>query len=202
MFTLDIGRDYLRSYIRNLNEAKPEEINTLFNEMIQEALPELKVFKVSTDEVIINKSADLRYKGQYHEVEVELPLNDISGKELENLAERFQKKHEELYTFTLSWVPIEIRNLRLIAKIKGHKLELIRIPEGDKDASPAFKRTRKCLFNGNYTDTPVYDSDKLRAGNIIEGPAIIEVPTTTAVIPPDYGCQVDNYNNYIITRRF
>ena len=103
--------------------------------------------------------------------------------------------------FTLSWVPIEIRNLRLVARVKREKLNLVKIPRGTKDPSKAFKRTRKCLFNGNYVETPVYDSEKLKAGNIIPGPAIIEVPTTTTVIPHNFQCKVDDYNNYIITRR-
>ena len=65
----------------------------------------------------------------------------------------------------------------------------------------ALKRRRPCFFDGGYIETPIYDSQKLKAGNIISGPAIIEVPTTTAVIPRNFQCRVDEYNNYIITRR-
>lgn len=201
MFTLDIGRDYLRSYIRLLNMAKSEEINSLCHEMLQEALAELQAFKVAREDLVISKSADFRYQGQYHEVEIEFPSRDITSEDLEHLAYTFHKKHEELYTFALSWVPVEIRNVRLVAKIKGEKFNLKKIPGGTKDPSAAFKRTRKCLFNGNYIETPVYDSEKLKAANIILGPAIIEVPTTTAVIPHNFQCLVDDYNNYIITRR-
>jgi N-methylhydantoinase A len=201
MFTLDIGRDYLRSYLRQLSNARSDEINSLYHEMVEEALFELKAFNISKKDLIITKSADLLYQGQYHEVEIKLPVRDIVAKDLEKLENEFHKKHEELYTFNLPWVTIEIRNLRLIAKIKGKKLELVKIPRGTKDPSKAFKRTRKCLFNGNHVETPVYDSEKLKAANTIPGPAIIEVPTTTVVIPKNYQCKVDDYNNYIITRR-
>ena len=81
----------------------------------------LKIFNVSREDLIIIKSADFRYQGQYHEVEIEFPAGDITPKDLEQLADTFHKKHEELYTFTLSWVPIEIRNLRLVAKVKGQE---------------------------------------------------------------------------------
>ena len=101
MFTLDIGRDYLRSYIRQLSAAKPDEINSLYNEMLKEALSELKAFKVSREDLIIIKSADLRYQGQYHEVEIELPARDVIPEDLKQLANTFHKKHEELYTFYL-----------------------------------------------------------------------------------------------------
>lgn len=201
MFTLDIGRDYLRSYIRQLDEASPDEINSLYHEILQEALTELKGLNVSREDLTLAKSADLRYQGQYHEVEMELPTTDIASKDLEQLASKFQKKHEELYTFALPWVPIEIRNLRLIAKVKGRKLSLAKIPKGGKASSKALKRKRTCYFDSKFVETPVYDSEKLEAGNMISGPAIIEVPTTTVVIPHDYQCRVDDYNNYIIMRR-
>jgi N-methylhydantoinase A len=201
MFTLDIGRDYVRSYIRPLSTSKAEEINQLYEEMTQEALAELKVFNAARHDLWVTKSADLRYIGQYHEVEIELPTGDIVPKDTEQLAKVFHQKHEALYTFSLPWVPIEIRVLRLIAKVQGQKIDLIRIPKGTKNPSNALKRTRECFFNGKYTKTPVYDSEKLKAGNIISGPAIIEVPTTTAVIPRNFQCKVDDFNNYILTRR-
>ena len=201
MFTLDIGRDYLRSYICHLGEAKPAKINSLYKEMLKEAKAELKAFNVSSENLLITQSADLRYEGQYHEVEIELPPREIVSKDLEELAEKFRDKHRELYTFILSWVPIEIRNVRLIARVKGKKIALKRIPKGTKDVSKALKRKRMCLFGAKQVETPIYDSEKLKAGNTIAGPAIIEVPTTTAVIPPGYQCEVDDYNNYIITRR-
>jgi N-methylhydantoinase A len=201
MFTLDIGRDYMRSFVRNLKEADKNEINGLFQEMIGESMQELNMFDVKRENLIVTRTADLRYQGQYHEVEMELPLNDINTGDIDKIAEAFHKKHEELFTFSLSWVPIQIRNLRLVARIKGQKLDLIRIPQGSADPSKALKRSRKCYFEGKYVDTPVYDSEKLLAGNIINGPAIIEVPTTTTVIPRNYECKVDQYNNYILTRR-
>jgi N-methylhydantoinase A len=169
--------------------------------MLEEALSELEAFKVARKDLIITKSVDLRFQGQYHEVEIGLPVRDVVMKDLKQMEISFHKKHTELYTFSMPWVPIEIRNLRLIVRVKRGKLDLVTIPQGTKDPSRALKRTRKCLFNGKSVETPVYDSEKLKAGNIIRGPAIIEVPTTTAVIPYNYQCRVDDYNNYIITRR-
>jgi N-methylhydantoinase A len=201
MFTLDIGRDYLRSYIRKLNLIQPDEINALYEQMLQEAISDLKDFKVSATDLIITKSADFHYQGQYHEVEIELPTESLTSTDIQKLGDTFHQKHDELYTFTLSWVPIEISNLRLIARLKGKKLKLVKIPKGIEDPSQGLKRTRKCLFNDRLFETPVYNSEKLRSGHLISGPAIIEGVTTTVVIPPNYQCRVDDFNNYIVSRR-
>jgi N-methylhydantoinase A len=201
MFTLDIGRDYVRSYVRLLKSAKPVEISRLYEDMENEALDELKIFNASREDLLINRSADIRYLGQYHEVEIDMPSSKITNEDLEILARDFHAKHEKLYTFSLPWVPVELRNLRLIAKVSGKQLQMQKITSGTDDAAKALKRKRICYFDNKHVETPVYDSEKLKAGNIIRGPAVIEVPTTTAVIPGNFQCKVDDYGNYIITRR-
>jgi len=201
MFTLDIGRDYVRSYIHTTTDAKPDDINSLYDDTVSEALDELTVFNVSIKYLNIRKSADIRYVGQYHEIEVDLPSGPISDKDIEKLAKEFHAKHEKIYTFSLPWVPVEMINLRLIAKIAGRKIEIKKIPEGSKDPSDALKRKRLCYFDDKFIETCIYDSQKLKAGNTIDGPAIIEVPTTTAVIPEGFQCIIDAFGSYIITRR-
>ncbi len=47
---------------------------------------------------------------------------------------------------------------------------------------------------------PIYDGERLRAGDHFVGPAIIEETTTTVVIPVRYDCTVDAYRNYVLTR--
>jgi N-methylhydantoinase A len=96
---------------------------------------------------------------------------------------------------------VELRNLRLIAKVVGKRLQVKKIAAASEDASKALKRKRYCYFDNKQVETPVYDSEKLKAGNVIQGPAVIEVPTTTAIIPGNFQCKIDDYGNYIITRR-
>jgi len=60
-------------------------------------------------------------------------------------------------------------------------------------------RTEADHFNGHDIDTPVYDGEKVLAGNVIDGPAIIEKTTTTVVIPATFVCSVDKYKNYVLT---
>jgi N-methylhydantoinase A len=50
-------------------------------------------------------------------------------------------------------------------------------------------------------DTPIYDGDKLLAGNVIAGPAVIEETTTTVVIPAGFSCGVDRLKTYALERR-
>ena len=131
---------------------------------------------------------------------MDLPPGEITSRSIEQVVKDFHKKHEELYTFALPWVPVEFRNLRLIAKVDVKKTKMKKIARGTKDPSKALKRTRPCFSNGKFVETPVYDSSRLKPGNVITGPAIVEEPTTTVVIPKGFDCTLDEYENYVIRR--
>jgi N-methylhydantoinase A len=200
MFCLDVGRDYLRTYISNLDEANPKIINNLYQEMIDEALAEFKVLNVSREDLTIVKSADVRYAGQFHEIELTLSSGEITKEDLESLEKDFHKKHEELFTFSLPKVQIELRNLRLIASVKSDPIDLPKIEKAVNKAGDSVKRRRQCFFKGKFMDTPIYDGTLLGAGNSIQGHAIVEEPTSTIVIPPGFACNIDQYGNYLLKR--
>lgn len=200
MFSLDIGRDYLRSYICPLSGASPQDMNRLYEEMVTEALSDFEALNVARAEMTLVKSADVLYVGQYHKVEMNLPEGNISAQDLEKLAQEFHRRHEELYTFSLPWVPVEIRSVRLIAKVKGQKINLGRIEKGAENPAEALKRERECYFGRGHRPTPIYDGDKMKAGNVVIGPAVIEEPLTTIVIPENFRCGIDEYGNYIVGR--
>ncbi len=200
MFCLDIGRDYLRTYISKLDEPDPKVINTLYHDMIDEALSEFKALNVSRKDLTIIKSVDVRYAGQFHEIELSLPVEEIAQKDLESLKQEFHKKHEELFTFSLPKVQIELRNLRLIASVKSAPIDLPKIEKKVHQTSDLVKRIRQCFFKGKFMDTPVYDGPKVGPGAFIKGHAIVEEPTTTVVIPPGFVCNVDPYGNYFLNR--
>jgi N-methylhydantoinase A len=200
MFCLDVGRDYLRTYISNLDEADPKVINRLYQEMIDEALVEFKVLNVSRGDLTIATSADVRYAGQFHEIELALSSGEITKEDLEGLKMDFHKKHEELFTFSLPQVQIELRNLRLIASVKSDPIDLPKIEKAGKKGDVTLKRRRPCFFKGKFMDTPIYDGALLSPGRSIQGHAIVEEPTSTLVIPPGFTCTIDPYGNYLLKR--
>jgi N-methylhydantoinase A len=198
MFFLDIGRDYVRSHLCRSDRTDLSVVNKLFKDMVADALEDVKAFDVSADELVFDKSVEMRYQGQYHVLEIDLPEKETTGEDVKDLEERFHDVHEELFTFSLRWVPMEIINLRLTAKLKSDKLPIKKIVAGTKDPAKALLRKHKCYFEGKVVETPVYDGLKLEAGNIIKGNAIIEEPTTTTVVPARKLCTIDAFGNYII----
>jgi N-methylhydantoinase A len=200
MFTLDRGRDYIRSYIAITKAADVERVNHLFEDMMKEAREELMALNISEKEVVYEKSADVRYAGQYHEIEMPLPSAEIMAEDIAAMEKAFHKRHETLFTFSMEWVPAEMRNLRLIATVPSQKMVIPRIEKMTEDASGARKRNRACFFHGDFRKTAIYDGAELKAGNVLMGPSIIEEPTTTVVIPGGFHCTVDQFGNYVLRK--
>jgi N-methylhydantoinase A len=199
MFAMDIGRDYARSYPVRADRIDPETVNRLYEEMEANAYAAFKAMGVAKKSVTINRSADMRYVGQFHEVEVDAASGNVNDKWVSKILDAFHKQHENLFRFSMPYQS-EFLTFRVKATAPKAPFELKKIGIGTADASAALKRRRTCIFEGKTVDTPVYDGDKLQAKNVIDGPAIIEEATTTVVIPEGYSCRVDEFKNYVLSR--
>jgi N-methylhydantoinase A len=72
--------------------------------------------------------------------------------------------------------------------------------ETGPDAAAALIGTREVWLPeaGGFVACPVYDRDRLDAGNRIAGPAIIEQMDTTTVVLPGLLARVEPYLNLIL----
>ena len=200
MFAMDLGQEYARSFVGRVASIDLDALNRVYAEMEAEAAASFRAHGVDAKDVVLKRTADMRYVGQFHEVEAEMANGKIGRKDVDGAADFFARKHQELYTFAMPWKAVEILTLRLKASTPNAPFALPQVAQGGADPAAAFKRRRSCRFNGKDIDTPVYDGEKVVAGNVIDGPAIIEETTTTVVIPATFVCSVDKYKNYVLTR--
>jgi N-methylhydantoinase A len=218
MFAMDVGRNYARSYITRAVDLDEARVEALYEEMEQEAIAAFGEMGYGPEEVSFVRTADLRYIGQFHEVEVEMPTgvaDDAAASvkasvfrgtgmrmldAVEEAIENFHARHHDLYTFNMPWQGVELLTFRLRATVPRAPFELSRIGAGSPDPSAAQKATRSCWFGGEQVPTPIYDGEALLAGNEIAGPAIIEEKTTTVVVPRGYTARVDGERSYQLTR--
>ena len=200
MFAMDIGQDYARSFVGRVTNIDFDALNRVYEEMEAEAAKSFRVHGIDPKTITLKRTADMRYVGQFHEVEADMPNGKLGHDAIDAAADFFARKHEELFTFSMPWKAVEILTLRLKASTPNAPFSLPQVAQAGADASAALKRRRVCRFGGADVDTPVYDGEKMLAGNVISGPAIIEETTTTVVVPDAYVCSVDKYKNYVLTR--
>jgi N-methylhydantoinase A len=186
--------DFRHDYIRTLfgRGFTPAEIEATFRELEAEAAEELEREGVPAGSMSYRWIVEVRYLGQIHAIDLELPAAEpISEATMETLKESFHPAHYRRFGHSLVDNEIELVNARLEAR--GSIYERTGSPEAGGSAStegPVPTHSRPAWFGAGFVETPVYDPSALAPGAVIEGPAMVELETSTVVVPPERRLEV------------
>jgi N-methylhydantoinase A len=93
---------------------------------------------------------------------------------------------------------VELVNLKVLGIGLVPKPEIGEVKR-DANLKDALKKPRKVWFRDfDFVETAIYERGLMPIGATFDGPAIIEQPDTTTVIPPKSKCKIDKYGNIII----
>jgi N-methylhydantoinase A len=154
------------------------------------------------EQVEIVREIDMRYAMQLAEVTVPVGDGPIDEKVLHSAAERFETKYAELYGQGSGFREAGIQAITYRVRGRGVLPFSPELPPLDRADGPAPSSGRRPVYleiGQGFVDTPIYDYTTLRAGHVITGPAVIEVPTTTVVVPGGRTGTVDELGNLHIT---
>lgn len=191
---VDIQHDFSESYLKPAAEADPADIEAAFARIEAEAIDRLAHEGVAADDVILQRSIDMMYQGQWRSLAVSAPRPITS---VPALIEEFHREHAREYNFRRDDAPVGLFRLNLKAIGVVPKAELaVHEPTG---RTPEPVSRRPVWFDADKSlDTPVYNRDDLPAGLELHGPAVVEQVDSTVLIPPGTTAQVDKYLNIII----
>lgn len=201
MLESDLRLDNVKSCKGTIPGLDIDEFNNIIMETERDALGKLLSEGVKRDRASLLRFLDMRYVGQHHEVTVEIPNDCVLNEEhINEIAQIFHEAHNRLYTYSTPEIPLEIINLRVTAVGHVDKTGIYEKPLEGTDPIDAYKNTRKIYFEeyGGFVDTPVFNRDKLKPGNIISGPAAIEERITTAIVHPNWIARLDGFENIIM----
>jgi len=202
MLMSDLKHDFVQTYAVRLDDIETKRFKDYFNEMRKEGVAHLKEEGISEDKIEFVYSLDLRYIKQYHEVNVPISEEVAMSVDVEAMKEAFHPRHNKLYGYDLreEGTPVELINMRLTCIGKTDKPKFNEQPYDGEDPSKAFKGRRKVFIPTwkRFEEVDVFDSFKLRYGNKIEGPAILEQVNTTTFVTPEYSVLVDKFGSYTL----
>ena len=202
MLMSDLKHDYVQTYATQLTDVEPKQFEAYFEEMRRDGVAHLKEEGISEDRIEFIYSLDLRYIKQYHEVNVPISEDVAMNVDIDAMMEAFHPRHNKLYGYDLreEGTPVELINMRLTCIGKTDKPKFNEQPYDGEDPSKAFKKKRKAFIPTwkRFEEVNVFDSFKLRYGNKIEGPAILEQVNTTTFVTPEYSVLVDKFGSYTL----
>jgi len=191
--------DFVRTAPQRLTAADWELINRLFQEMEAEGRRILRGAGVPDAEVTVRRSAEMRYFGQGHEVDVEIPTGILTEASLAPITSSFETAYRLLYSRTPMGVPLEALNWRAVISGPSPDLTITSGLETGAGTEPTPKKHRAAYFPeaGGYVETPVYDRYRLDLSARFAGPAIVEERESTTVIGPGARISVDAHRNLV-----
>jgi N-methylhydantoinase A len=165
---------------------------------VREALDRQGVAYASTEVV---RSFDARYTAQMFEVSTTAPDGVITPESIELMAKAFEQRYAELYGEGAGFAAAGLQIITYRVRGVGRLSFRPSLPEHDRapsaDASAAIKEHRLVFLQveRGFEPTAIYHYELLRAGHVLPGPAVIEVPTTTVTIPAGREARIDQLGN-------
>jgi N-methylhydantoinase A len=205
MLLSDLKHDFVRTY-HSLFSKETLDLSKFFSlveELEQEGDSVLSAENISPERRTVHFSLDLRYLGQYHEVNVPVAAEDIQAFNEQAMKEAFHNHHDRLYGYALKEEgrEVELVNLRMTAVGMTEKPTFRKDTFRGADPSDCLKGRRPVFVpsEGEYVPVGVYDGDNMGYGNTVKGPAIIEQVNTTLFVPAGWEVVCDPYGSYLLT---
>ena len=147
-------------------------------------------------------AADLRYRGQEHTIAIPVARAEDLTSDTAATIERFHAQHDRRYGHAAPDQSIEIVNLRLVVSVPRMQDAILRwLSQPWRPEATATEERRPVVFDDpeNPEEARILWRPALAAGTEIVGPAVIEEPNSTTLLPPGDRAIINAHGNIVIT---
>ena len=201
MLLADVKHDYVQSHVKLLDNVDAAKLESSYREIEERARKTLLSEGVSNERMQLFRSIDMRYFGQGHALTIPLSQTEIVDETKTSFATTFDNEHLRTYLNNAPNERKEIVALRLMAIGVREKTSIPEIKSGAREPDrSALKGYRDVFIDNQSLSCSIFERARLRAKNIIQGPAVIEETASTILVLPDFQAEVDRYGHCIISR--
>lgn len=198
----DVVAEFSRSEFAHTGHFPTDRVNAALADLGRQAETFSAELQLDADvQTDVEFFVDARYAHQVWDLEIPVPLRNFGGpQDIERLIQEFHAVHERVYAVTEPGANIECLTwrARLRAVIGQEVIDMLGqgSREGGMSHLASRHRSRLAFFDGQWVDTAVVRGDELQPNATVPGPAIIEEPTSTLVVPPRAAALVTDSGNY------
>jgi len=201
LLATDLQHEFVATERHALKSLDIDRLRARYDELTAQAVAQLDADGVPEDRRLVRRLADCRYAGQGYEVRFDVPGGEVGEGWVDELKDAFHRAHEAEYGHRFD-AEVEIVNIRVVGIGRITELEPTTAESGGGDPSDAQTLEHEVVFDVDGRPesraTPFYDRARLRAGDRIHGPAIIEQYDSTTVVPPGLSAEIDRFGNIVV----
>ncbi len=204
MLHSDLRYDFVRTWFTPLADVSFDALKAVFDELVAQGHAALAGSSLKPAKVTVAYAADMRYVGQEHPVTVDLSSAVFRKRDRDAIKAHFDEVHQRRYGTCAPQERAEIVSLRATVTGVMKKPPMERIARGTATPPKEAQRGKRSVYFselGKAVATPTFLRDALRAGNRIDGPALIEEHASTTVLLPGDKLRVDEFGNLEIRTR-
>lgn len=199
----NVRHSYLRSATGSLQPFPAARINELLTDMERQAASEAVEEGFEPSAMKLTRQVELRYPHQGYTLSVDCPDGVVTDADKAKIKASFDDLHYRVYGQAAHGEDPELVTLRVTSETSVPMLRNVPIAAGDGDLRAALTGERQ-LYDVDlrtYGTARIYDRKALRAGDTVEGPAIVDQYDSTTVVLSDFRATVDPSGMLSIERR-
>jgi N-methylhydantoinase A len=195
-----VSFEIVRSRYALLDRLEIPDLNAFLDAMIAEASDVVRAGAPAAG-LTTRRSAFMRYHGQGHEIEIDLPDRDLAPADAEMLRRAFEAEYSAQFARAVPGMTIEILNWAV--RVSTPPDDPGQVPEAADHpaAAPCRRHDIFCEVAGQKREAAVFERSRLLPGTRITGPALIVEPQTTTYVSADFHARLDGAGNIILERK-
>ncbi len=190
-----VSYEIVRSHYTTLDAFDFAGVNALFSNMLAEASQIVQAGALGQT-LVEKRIAFMRYKGQGHEIEVELPNRMLAERDLPQLLVAYEAEYKAQFHRTVPSMTIEVMNWAMTVATAPQAPNPTEI-QSMQTRRPTPQRAQEVYFGRHrgWQACPIFDRSQLTVGSQFDGPALIVEAQTTTLVPDTMTVIVDAGGN-------
>lgn len=172
-------------------------LQAAWEELTKNVLEEFRLNGYGPEQVLLEPGYRMQYRGQLNDLEVESPLPSVSdADDWDKLVHAFNDTYGRVYAAAARSPELgySVTGAILRGAVPIPKPKIPKEPEeGEVPPADAFTGHRRFYRKKEWVDAALYTMERLRPGNVVTGPAIIESDATTFVVPDGFETYLDGH---------
>jgi N-methylhydantoinase A len=198
-----IAYELVKTQYLDMRRYEPAAVNEMFREMREYAESIVRLAE-PTAQLVEQRTAYMRYRGQGHEIAIDLPVRAYTQADQALFAELFRQKYRQLFNRTIPGLTHEVISWSLSLGVPGAAPQQLpgTAAEGEIRYVPSDSARR--IYDarqGKFLDFAEHRRNTLSPGDQVRGPAVISEDETTTVVAASFDASINQAGYIVMTRR-